>query len=45
MEQNRNAYRVLVGKRREKRPFERPRHRLEDNIQVYLKEEAWNGMD
>jgi hypothetical protein len=29
----------------EKRPFERPKRRLEDNIQMNLEAEAWNGME
>ena len=48
MEQSRNAYRVLVGKREEKRPLGRLRHRWEDNIKMDLKEvgsDARNWMD
>ena len=37
-EQSRNAYRVLVGKPERKKPFERPRHRWEDNIKMNLRE-------
>jgi hypothetical protein len=33
----RNAYRILVGKPREKKPLGRPRHRWEDNIRMDLK--------
>jgi hypothetical protein len=28
-----------------KRPFERPRHRWEDNIKIDLKEVSFGGMD
>jgi hypothetical protein len=34
----RNAYICFVGKPEWKRPFERPRHRREDNIIMDLKE-------
>jgi len=40
------AYRVLVGKPEGKRPFGRPRHRLEDNINMDLHEGGWeHGLD
>jgi hypothetical protein len=32
--EKRNAYRILVGKPEEKRPLERPKRSLEDNIQI-----------
>ena len=38
VEQSRNAYRVLVGKPEGNRPLGRPRHRLEDNIKMDLRE-------
>ena len=38
MEQSRNAYRVLVGKSKGKRPLGRPRRRWEDNIKIDLRE-------
>ena len=38
MEQSRNAYRILVGKREGKRLLKSPRHRWEDNIKMDLKE-------
>ena len=38
MEQSRNAYRVLVGKPKGKRPLGRQRHRWEDNIKMDLRE-------
>jgi hypothetical protein len=31
-----NAYRILVGKSKGKRPLGRPRRRWEDNIKMYL---------
>ena len=37
MEQFRNAYRVLVGKPKGKRPFGRQRRRWEDNIKMNLR--------
>jgi hypothetical protein len=38
MGEGRNVYRVLVGKSEEKRPFERPRRRLEEGIEMDLRE-------
>jgi hypothetical protein len=29
---------VLVGKPEERRPFERPRHRWDDNMKMYFKD-------
>jgi hypothetical protein len=40
-----SAYRVLVGKPEEKRPFERPRCRWVDNITMNLQEVECGGMD
>lgn len=37
MGKRRAPYRDLVGKPEEKRPLSRHRHRLEDNIQMHLK--------
>jgi hypothetical protein len=34
-----------VGKPKGKRPRGRPRHRLEDNIKMDLREIGWGGMD
>jgi hypothetical protein len=39
------AYRILVRKPEEKRPLERPRRRLEDNIKMDLRETGWDGID
>jgi hypothetical protein len=43
--ENRNAYRILVGKPKEKRPLGRPRRRWKDNIRMDLKRIRWGGMD
>ena len=45
MGERRGVYRVLVGKPKGKRPFERPRHRWEDNIKADLQEVGCGGMD
>jgi hypothetical protein len=45
MGDRRGAYRVLLGRPEGKRPLGRPRHRLEDNMKVYLKETGWNDVD
>jgi hypothetical protein len=45
MGENRNAYRILVGKPREKRPLGRPRRRWVDNIKMELREIGWDGMN
>ena len=41
MGDRRGAYRVLVGKSEERRQFERPRRRWEDNIKIDLREIGW----
>jgi hypothetical protein len=43
--EKRNAYRILVGKPKEKRPLGRPRRRWVDNIKTDLREIGWTGMD
>jgi hypothetical protein len=43
--EQKNAYRIWVGKPEEKRPLERPRRRWEDNIRMDLREIAWGDMD
>jgi hypothetical protein len=43
--ENRNAYRLLVGKPEGKRPLERPRRRLVDNIKLDLGEVGWGDGD
>jgi hypothetical protein len=45
MRESRGVYRVLVGKPEGKRPFERPRHSLEDNIKMDLQKVGCGGMD
>jgi len=45
MGERRGIYRVLVGKPEGKRPLGRPRHRWEDNIEMYLQEVGCGGMD
>jgi hypothetical protein len=42
----RNAYKILVGKSKGKRPLGKPRHRCKDNIKIKLKESGvrkWTG--
>jgi hypothetical protein len=39
----RDAYRDLVGRPEVKRPFGRPKGRLEDNIKMDLQEMGWGG--
>jgi hypothetical protein len=43
--ENRNEYRMLVGKPEGKTPLGRPRRRREDNIKMDLREIGWGGMD
>jgi hypothetical protein len=43
--ENRNAYRILVGKPEVNRPLGRPRRRWEVNIRINLREIGWGGMD
>jgi hypothetical protein len=45
MGETRNAYRILVGKPKGKRPLGRPRCRWVDNINRDLREIGWDGMD
>jgi hypothetical protein len=45
MEEERNAYRLLVGKPVGKRPLGRPGHRWVDNIRMNFGEIGWGGMD
>jgi hypothetical protein len=42
--EKRGAYRILVGRPEGRRPLGRPRHRLGDNIKMYLIEVGW-GMN
>jgi hypothetical protein len=41
--QNRNAYRILVGKPERKRPLGRRSHRWVNNIKMDLREIGWGG--
>jgi hypothetical protein len=43
--EGRGVYRVLVGNLEGKRPLERPRRRLEDNIKADLQEVGCGSMD
>jgi hypothetical protein len=45
MGENRNSYRILVGKPEGKRPLGRPRCSWVDNIKLDLREIRWGGMD
>jgi hypothetical protein len=45
MGENRNAYRLLVGKPEGKRPLGRPIRRLVDNIGMDLGEVGWGDVD
>jgi hypothetical protein len=45
MGENRNAYRILVGKPEGKRPLGRPRRRWVDDIKMDLREIGWGGID
>jgi hypothetical protein len=40
-----NAYRISIGKPKEKKPLRRPRSRWVDNIKTNLRELEWCGMD
>jgi hypothetical protein len=45
MGENRNVYKVLVGKPEEKRPLGRPRRRWDDGIRMYLREIGWGSVE
>jgi hypothetical protein len=45
MGEKRNGHRIFVGKPEGKTPLRRPRRRRVDNIQMYLREIRWSGMD
>jgi hypothetical protein len=41
--ERRGTYKALVRKPEGRRPLERPRHRWENNIKMYLREIGWGG--
>jgi hypothetical protein len=43
--EERNVYRVLMGKPEGKRPLGRPRHRWDDGIRMDLREIGWGSVD
>jgi hypothetical protein len=45
MGEERNAYRILVGKPEGRRPLGRPRRRWVDTIKMNLREIGWDGVD
>ncbi|KAJ4433937.1 hypothetical protein ANN_16256 [Periplaneta americana] len=45
MGESRNAYRVLIGKAKGKRPLGRPRRRWEDNIKMDLREVGYDNRE
>jgi hypothetical protein len=44
MGEKRNTYKVLVIKPEGKKPFQIPRHRCKENIQMDLIEVGWEGV-
>jgi hypothetical protein len=45
MGEERNVYKVLMGKPEGKRPLERPRHRWKDGIRMDLSEIGWGSVE
>jgi hypothetical protein len=45
MGEERNVYKVLMGKPEEKRPLGRPRRRWEDGIRMDLREIGWESVE
>jgi hypothetical protein len=43
--EQRDAYRILVGKPERKKRLGRPRHMWEDNIKMYLRDVGCGAMD
>jgi hypothetical protein len=41
----RNAYGVMVGNQKGKRPLGRPTRRWDDNFKIYLSKIGWGGID
>jgi hypothetical protein len=44
MGENKNTYRILVGKPEGKRPLGRPRRKWVDNIKMDLRKTGWNAI-
>jgi hypothetical protein len=45
MGEERNVYKVLIGKPKVKRPLGRPRRRWEDGIRMDLREIGWGSVE
>jgi hypothetical protein len=45
MGEMRKSYNTLAGKTEGKKPFERNKHRWEDNIRIDLREIQWKAVD
>jgi hypothetical protein len=45
MGEKRNSYGILVRNSEGERPLERPRHRWEHYIKMYLRDVGWGNMD
>jgi hypothetical protein len=45
MGEERNVYKVLIGKPEKKRPLGRPRHRWEDGMRMDLREIGWGSVE
>jgi hypothetical protein len=45
MGEERNVYRVLMGKPEGKRPLRRPRRRWEDWIRIHLRDIGWGSVE
>jgi hypothetical protein len=45
MGEERNVYKVLMGKPEGKTPLGRPRHRLEEGIRMDLRETDWRSVE
>jgi hypothetical protein len=43
--EERNVYKVLMGKPEGNRPFGRPRRRWEDGIRMELREDGWGSVE
>jgi hypothetical protein len=45
MGEMRNAYKILIGKPKGKRPLRRSGHRWKDNIRMNCRKTGWEGVD